>query len=258
MARHHTPRVALTCETCGKTVMLPPSIVAQGRRNCSARCMGIAKSRPVAKTCVGCGCEFITTPSQARLRKYCGIACRREHEKPTITCVVCGKQRRVSPSVIQKGARFCSWECARKELNAPRPVVKCEMCGRERSVPPSDARVRRFCSHSCRTIHHLTHEGMKPPTTIEIALYECLDALGVEYIPQHPIVEAGTITDAFVPALRLVLHADGGFWHSLPKTAARDRSQDERLAALGFTVRRLSEGDLRANPLETVRAALAA
>lgn len=258
MPRHYTPKVPLICEICGKTVMIPPSVMAQGRRCCSARCMGILKARPTKAVCIGCGIKYETSPSQAAKRKYCTAECRKLHEKPTIICEVCGKKRKVSPSLIEKGARFCSWECARKVLNAPRPVVTCLQCGRERAVPPSDAKHRRFCSHSCRSIYNITHGAMASPTSIELILYRCLDHFGISYIPQHPMVEAGTVPDAYVPDRRLVLYADGDYWHALPLTAARDIRQNVKLAELGYTVRRLSEADLRRDPLGTVRLALQA
>lgn len=256
MPRQYTPRIALSCEVCGKTVMLPPSIIAQGRRRCSAACMGVAKRRSTPVTCVGCQKIFEVSPSQARVRKYCSLQCRRDHEKPSIRCEVCGRERRVSPSLIEQGARFCSWECARTVLNAPRPIVKCIQCGRDRAVPPSDAKVRRFCSHSCRSIYNITHGAMASPTSIELILYRCLDQLGMSYLPQHPIVEAGTVPDAYIPERRLVLYADGDYWHTRPTTAARDVRQNTKLSELGYTVRRLSEADLRRDPLNIVRQAL--
>lgn len=114
----------------------------------------------------------------------------------------------------------------------------------------------RFCSHSCRSIYNIAQGVFNKPTTIELMLYDALDELGVDFIPQHPITEAKTVPDAFVPALNLVLYADGDYWHALPKTAARDRVQEQRLSELGYTVRRLSEADLRRNALGVVEDAL--
>ena len=97
---------------------------------------------------------------------------------------------------------------------------------------------------------------MSSPTSIETALYESLEQLGISYVAQHAIPKAGTVVDAFLPAGRIVLYADGDYWHSLPKTSARDKRQDERLLELGYTVHRLKEKDLRRNPVEVVRRAL--
>jgi len=78
----------------------------------------------------------------------------------------------------------------------------------------------------------------------------------VEFLRQHPITEAHTIPDAYIPEGRIALYADGDFWHTLPKTAARDLRQNERLAGLGYVVRRFSEGDLRRDPVTLIKQAL--
>lgn len=254
LSRQYTPRVPLTCEVCGQTVMLPPSIIAQGRRCCSVECMAVYKRRPVTMICVGCGKSFeIKASAVANGRKYCTDACRREHEKQHIVCEVCGEKRYVTPTQLAQGARFCSQECARKALNKPRPVVVCEQCGKECAVPP--VRVKqgmRFCSQSCRSIWNIVNGKIQSPTTIEIAMYQALETLGVQYVPQHAIIEARTVADAYLPEHNAVLYADGEYWHALPKTAARDRRQESKLKALGYKVYRLTEGDLRADPVAHV------
>jgi G:T-mismatch repair DNA endonuclease (very short patch repair protein) len=239
--------------------MLPPSIIAQGRRCCSAKCMGIYKSRPVTLTCVGCGKEFETKASvAANGRKYCTDECRREHEKQSIVCEVCGKERRVTPTQLAQGARFCSQECAQKVLNKPRPIVVCEQCGKECEVPPSRVKQgMRFCSYSCRSIWNILNGKIQSPTTIEIAMYQALETLGVKYIAQHAIIEAHTVADAYLPERNAVLYADGNYWHALPKTEARDRRQEIKLKELGYKVYRVTEADLRGDPVAAVRAVLA-
>jgi len=256
MPRDYTPRVELICEVCGTSVMLPPSIIAQGRRCCSAKCMGISKRRPAAFTCVGCGKTVVTSPSLAVKQRYCSEACQREHKKPRIICEVCGKERRVTPTQLAEGARFCSWWCARKVLNKPRPIVVCEQCGKQCAVPPSRVKQgMRFCSHSCRTIWTLTHDDHARPTSIEVILYKLLDELELVYIPQYAIPAAGTVADAYLPDLNMVLYADGDYWHGLPKTSARDKRQNKKLAELGYRVHRMSEKDLRADPFQAFRVA---
>lgn len=297
MPREYTERVPLTCEHCGKTVMLPPSIVAQGRRHCSRSCHAQSKRSRQEVTCVGCGAGFHVSTSVAQRRKYCSAQCRRANEKARITCVVCGKERRLTPTAVKNGARFCSWECARSALNEPRPIIACERCGRPRQmaryrvqqgarycswecqiladeearvtvicehcgtpvvVPPARARGMRYCSNACKGAASARAAANISPTSIEVAMYAALDALGVEYVAQHPIPEARTAPDAYVPGLRLALYADGAYWHGRPEAMARDRRQEALLVAHGYTFARLSEADLRTNPLETVRAALAA
>ncbi len=252
----HTPRVELICEICGKFVLLPPSIMAQGRRRCSAKCMAAAYSQPTEYTCLGCGKTATASPSVAAKRKYCSQACRRVHQKAHIVCEVCGKERRVTPTCLKQGARFCSWQCARQALNTPRPVVICQQCGKECSVPPSRVRQKmRFCSHSCRSIYTVLHMPSRD-TTIELILYQTLEELGIKFLCQHPIPEAGTIPDAYIPEGKVALYADGDYWHKLPKTAARDQRQNKRLAELGYCVKRFSEAELRQDAVTLLKKAL--
>jgi G:T-mismatch repair DNA endonuclease (very short patch repair protein)/endogenous inhibitor of DNA gyrase (YacG/DUF329 family) len=257
MPRAYTPRVEFTCEVCGKTVSRPPSLAAKGQRYCSSACMGVAKQRPATFTCQGCG-RIVETNLSGAKRLYCSMQCRKEHKKHEITCEVCGTVKRVTLIQIKQGRRFCSLKCSQKVLNISlRETVTCEQCGKEFSVQRYRTNQGvRFCSHSCRSIFNITHGVMASPTTIELMLYQALDVLGIEYIPQHPMPEAGTVPDAYVPALKLVLYADGDYWHNLPKQAARDVRQDKRLASLGYRVVRLSEADLRRDALGVVRNAV--
>jgi len=258
MPRTFTPRVQLVCEHCSTPFSRPPSLAAQGDRFCSRACASAASRQGATITCMGCGVAVAVRPSQVGVRKYCTSACQREYQKPRITCIVCGTERKTKAKVIEQGARFCSWDCARMALNKPRPTVTCEQCGTVCAVPPSRIKQgMRFCSHSCRSIWNITHGAMASPTSIEVILYRVLDQLGVAYIPQYPMPEAATVPDAYVPTRRLVLYADGAYWHSLPKTAERDSRQNQRLAELGYTVRRLAEADLRHDPIGTIERALA-
>lgn len=222
--------------------MLAPSIVAQGRRRCSMACMSKALRQPQTARCIGCRCEYVTTPTLAKTRKYCSAECRKAHQKTRIRCEKCGQERAVTPSQPRQGARFCSWECARAILDKPRPTVTCEQCGKVCAVPPS--RVRRgmrFCSHSCRSIYNIAHGKMASPTSIEPELYRALELLNVEHVAQHAVPEAGTVLDAFVPATKTALYADGDYWHSLPKVALRDQRQNRKLKEMGYTVHRFSK-----------------
>jgi len=230
MPRTYTPRVELVCEICGKSVLLPPSIIAQGRRRCLAECMAVAYTHPTEYTCLGCGKTATASPSVAAKRKYCSLECRRANLKAHIVCEVCGEERRVTSTCLKQGARFCGWECARKALPPPiRQIVVCQQCGKECRVPMSRVRQKmRFCSHSCSSIHTVLHMPWRN-TTIELILYRTLEELGVKFLHQHPLPEAHTIPDAYIPEGRVALYADGDYWHSLPKTAERDRRQNKRL-----------------------------
>jgi very-short-patch-repair endonuclease len=213
------PRLEVVCGICGKSTWRAPSTVAQGGKYCSLACTAQARRRPATLTCVGCGTAIETKTSQAATRKYCSQACLNAHKKTRIQCQMCGKERRVSPTQLQQGARFCSWACSQE--------------------------------------WRLRYGPLPTPSQLDQLLYTTLDQLHIPYIAQHRIPEAHTIPDAYLPDRRLVLYADGEYWHSLPSIAARDARQVAALTALGYTVRRLPATDLLRDPVRTVQTALA-
>lgn len=52
------------------------------------------------------------------------------------------------------------------------------------------------------------------------------------------------VVDAYVPALRLVVEADGDYWHNRDDVRVRDGYKDEYLRTDGFTVVHFSEREL--------------
>lgn len=83
------------------------------------------------------------------------------------------------------------------------------------------------------------------PTSIELAVKETLDKLGVKYIEQESIPEGRTIADFYIPAQRLVIYADGIYWHSKPKAKDKDTNQNFLLGMNGYKVLRLPENEIR-------------
>jgi hypothetical protein len=83
------------------------------------------------------------------------------------------------------------------------------------------------------------------PSSIERTVGALLDALGVTYLPQHPIGKR-FVVDFFVPARSLVIECDGSYWHSLPGRPEKDAKRDEWLRAHGYAILRLAEADIKA------------
>jgi very-short-patch-repair endonuclease len=95
------------------------------------------------------------------------------------------------------------------------------------------------------------------PTRPELALYAILNALPVVYERQFTIDRLMTV-DACVPSSRLVIQADGDYWHGRRGATERrvanrvrlDRSQDAYLLNHGWSVIRLWGSDLLKRPDE--------
>lgn len=83
---------------------------------------------------------------------------------------------------------------------------------------------------------------------LEWRLDQALRAVGLhELVRQHPVKVRGLGTihpDLALPALRLVIEVDHSAWHVGRREAQRDRERDRKLAALGWTVLRVTEDDI--------------
>ena len=98
------------------------------------------------------------------------------------------------------------------------------------------------------------------PSTLEARLRAYLDAEGATY-EASAIIKPAFIVDIRIG--RLIIQADGDYWHGHPRFApltprqqrqqARDAAQDAYLTACGYTVVRIWESDMSA---ERVRAVL--
>lgn len=89
----------------------------------------------------------------------------------------------------------------------------------------------------CAAIH--TTSG----TSIERAVWEILDALGVEYETQKQI--GPYFVDICIPSRNLVIECDGEWWHSQPEAIRRDKAKDTYLKKRGYHVLRLPERVIR-------------
>jgi len=92
--------------------------------------------------------------------------------------------------------------------------------------------------HVCMRIKKaMSKSGTKTPTCLETELYAYLDSRAISYERQYRV--GRFIPDAYIEELKLCIFADGGYWHSLPDVAARDKRANDYLYDLGYSVVRL-------------------
>ncbi|MGW0778971.1 DUF559 domain-containing protein [Streptomyces sp. NPDC002835] len=170
---------------------------------------------------------------------------------------------------------YCSNAC--RHLGKQNRVRKtCPQCGVQYTVPVSLKERRRACSRSCwvkimgtdpvlsAVLARARHEQLitRAPTRPERILYALIDEVTAELSPdlswerQYRLLDRWTV-DAAIPSLRLVLQADGDYWHGLlpeyredPRVRgnmANDAYQDRKLSQAGWTVLRFWESDLIRN-----------
>jgi very-short-patch-repair endonuclease len=276
--------VTLTCEVCGKQYGVKPAS-AETSRYCSRRCKGIG-SRTPPKTCPVCGKKFYRGCSTNR-QTYCSreCFCRARETSREVECAWCGQRMSKPPHQIERASRnFCSRECQNAYQSRNKIDLVCEWCGAAFRVSPSridraeeNGWQKRFCCNECRLAarkrmgwpqllanNKSLQEGR--PTSLELAGYAILDALGVQYEKQ---VEIGGkfIVDARMPDSAIIIQWDGDYWHGNPdfydelderqeKRRRLDHSQDAYLHACGYRVLRFWEHEVHDTP-EEVRARIA-
>lgn len=183
-------------------------------------------------------------------------------------CAVCDAEVRIPQHRRGKSAYFCSAEHANEWQGRNKTTHACKMCGAEfrRSASLSKITPVTYCTIACRDADPIQRErllamsqmqALGAPTSIERTGYAMLTAIGVAFIPQHPI--GRFIVDAFVPACRLVVQFDGDYWHfnpaifSVPDARQRKRIRSDKacaayMAARGYPMLRLWETDIRKRP----------
>lgn len=95
-------------------------------------------------------------------------------------------------------------------------------------------------------------DGPRRDTRIEQKVAVWLDAKKINYLHPHPMY--GTLADFYIPEKKIVIEADGCYWHNCskcypnetpnPKNKIRDNVINQRLGAAGYTVIRLRECEL--------------
>lgn len=91
----------------------------------------------------------------------------------------------------------------------------------------------------------------KSGTSIEILLENELKNSGLFYKKQFPLLGV-TITDFYLPNYKIVVYADGDYWHLRPEVIERDGKINEKLVSAGFYVLRFWEHEIKESPSNCV------
>jgi very-short-patch-repair endonuclease len=208
------------------------------------------------------------------------VAASRQVPLQEVTCATCGRVFRVNRARIGH-ARFCSLAC-RYASQSNRIPCACKICGKTVLRKPCQVTMYKntYCSPACyaadpdlrtRLIAQNRRQQHLYPNRLEQAGYALLDALEIEYQPQHLLAERYCV-DAFVPAANLIIQWAGDYWHGnpavFPTFDARqrrrrwlDKVQDEHLTRIGYRILRIWESDFWRDPIAVagrIQAALVA
>jgi very-short-patch-repair endonuclease len=214
------------CLTCGS------AITSRNRRKAKYCChacrvadrasyTGRSLNR-ITKTCPACGREFAVAVSVAKRYNFCSRDCSASRGLDA-TCARCDGPFRHSQ--VQR-RRYCCETCRR-----PPALVACAHCHEAFRVAPSTAGKRRYCSRRC-------YVSSGAETSIERIVRETLEASGVKFEVQVPI--GPWVVDFLID--RLVIEADGDYWHARRPGADARKTAD--LLSRGLSVWRLSESHI--------------
>lgn len=273
------------CRTCGITFWEEPSRVSTGRGiYCSKAC---AFPGPLERECEKCGAVFTASRSEVAKGwgRFCSNECRRTRVQRV--CATCGEGIEVTLSKLAGDAgKYCSVEC-RGLARRNRIQRRCAICGSafERPASTVERSAAMYCSRDCLTVARREnpaevervrkmqrdHLASRAPTRPERVLYSLLDELLGEgaWASQYHVFDKWTV-DAAVPSHRLIIQADGDYWHGwdpethhhplVARNMRNDRRQDAYISKTDWTSLRLWEHDLLDRPewcAERIQAALA-
>ncbi len=184
----------------------------------------------------------VSWQSVGRKRKYCSSKCcnlyrtGKHRTTPMRECKQCGKQ------FLDRKYRktYCSSECWCKSRLPSAEFFNCVVCGKEKRKLFSPDHSNKYCSRLC---FNSVKGKDRPPTNIEVAVYEELKERGLLFEKQV-LIDGKFCVDAFIPSLNLVIEADGKYWHSMEKTIKKDRAENAYLTSRGYGLLRLSEEEI--------------
>ncbi len=218
------------CKICGD------EITSANRRRgiyCSVACrckdrasFKGAPTNRVSKTCPGCGSVFEVPVSNAVRYTYCTVACRAAHRGREALCERCGAPFRYG--VASPPRRHCSEACRR-----PPVTIDCAHCGKTIRTTPSRESRKRFCSRRC-------YSASDAETSIEKAVRLVLEGERIRHVAQASV--GPWVVDFLVG--RLVIEADGTYWHSLRPDV--DQRKTAHLESRGLLVWRIPEAEIMA------------
>jgi very-short-patch-repair endonuclease/endogenous inhibitor of DNA gyrase (YacG/DUF329 family) len=264
--------ITLTCKQCGHSFSVEGQ---RGKRTfCSRECLHAsrrgrkpANALPVIlRECLHCGAEFKAdrTAIARGHARYCSATCARkatglERVKPLValTCPECG-QTKMLRTADAAARTYCSHACSSKARKRTRgeahPLYRglaertCEWCGAPFKCKPAKVAYGegRFCSRACKGSYTISlQQGRR--SSLEVLLEGALRVLGEPFVAQKPM--AHWSVDFYLPRLKLAVECDGSYWHSLPDRVAKDERKDGWLRSHGQKVVRLSEAEIKADPM---------
>ena len=205
--------------------------------------------------CENCGKQFKKhTPNRKEF--FCSLKCRTEHRFKNIwvevECPGCGKLMKKTPKAIQENRIFCSKTCYGKHSWTNDEVREKRIDGiKNTSYFKSEthlfnlriANKKRKFTPECREKIRQARLRQKFPrrmTSIEKALYNEFVKHGLIF-EMHKSMFNRWQPDFVFNEQRIIVQADGDYWHSFDSRKKSDAEFDRTAQADGWTVLRFTE-----------------
>lgn len=122
----------------------------------------------------------------------------------------------------------------KKQSEKTKQLIREKANGRKRT-PDSIIKQREW---------NIQHPNRKfKDTSIELKIEEELKKRNINYQKQIPLCKVA-IVDFYLPEYKIIIQADGDYWHNLPKQKEKDKRQDSILSFNGFNVYRFWEHEI--------------
>lgn len=122
-----------------------------------------------------------------------------------------------------------------------RQTYECGICGRLWCKQTERLINKQTCTPKCAGIKGYL-SGEHKETGIELKLQELLQAMGIEFVTQKPLLGV-TIADIFIYP-NVAIFADGTYWHSGAMKEYKDAEKTDKLKKGGYVVLRLAEEEI--------------
>lgn len=206
----------------------------------------ILKDSANLKACVACGKEVKKYKSDSvstfNERKYCSHRCYTDartgtHKTtPIRICKQCGVE------FVDRRYRktYCSTKCWCKSRIKGDEFYSCVVCGKTKRRIFSQDHANKYCSRLC---FNSIKGNLRPPTNIEVIVYDHLVSSGIKFETQK-VIDDKFCVDFYIPESKTVIEADGKYWHGLEKTIKKDRAENAYLKSRGYNLIRLTENEI--------------
>ena len=253
------PPLPKECECCGQAFTIRPNQTASSfaiKRFCSKRCGALHRHRNtwVVRLCKCCRKEFKVTQSHLRAHPslYCSNECAIESEFRGVPWT---PERKRKNSKALKGMKKSKEHCRnlskaqRKRFTDPEQRRRTSVAtSKGMRRPEITEKLRR---NAIKSIAAQRRNGRKG-SSIELLLVAELQRRSITGFERQKPIENIGVPDIVFPSYKVIVEADGNYWHNLPDAIERDTRQNLAYRELGYTVLRFWGSEIRADPAACV------